>query len=222
VDDVGDGFEVFAEGAGDFGGRMIVAEGAPEFENGCVGASQFFDPAVDVSAVCGNVFAERDENVAEKNGHAGNGLGVDFAELCFVFGVVDEVNAEFLQKRTKVVLDLNAVQIHGNFEAGDGIAPEEDFVILADVEQFDGEDVGGVAQLVRCEKLRRRLFEFAGPPVNDSGEASQVGGFCGMKDAKEVEVGSAFVEVAARGGTIEHDGLEIVASGFVKAPGELR
>ena len=36
--DGGNGFEVFAEGAGDFGRRMIVAESAAEFEGRSVGA----------------------------------------------------------------------------------------------------------------------------------------------------------------------------------------
>jgi len=221
VDDGGGGFEILAEGAGDFGGRMIVAEGATEFKDASVGAGEFFDALVEPAAVCGNVFAERDEDVAQQNGHAGDGLGVNFAELRVVFGIVNEMDAEFLQESAEVVLDFDAVEIQGDFEACDGIATKEDLVVLANVEQFDGEDVGGVAEFLECEELRRRLFELAGPPVDDAGEASEIVGFGGIEYAEEVQVGLVFVIFAARGRAVEDDGVEIVASRFTEASGEL-
>ena len=169
VHDGGDGFEILAEGAGNFGKRVIVAEGATEFKDASVGAGEFFDALVEAAAVCGNVFAERNKDVAQENGHAGDGLDVDFAELRVVFRIVDEVDAEFLQESTKVVFDFDAMEIHGNFEARDGIGAKKDFVVLADVEQFDGEDVGGMPEFFEREELRGRLFELAGPPVDDAG-----------------------------------------------------
>jgi len=221
VDDGGGGFEILAEGAGDFGGRMIVAEGATEFKDASVGAGEFFDALVEPAAVCGNVFAERDEDVAQQNGHAGDGLGVNFAELRVVFGIMDEVNAEFLQQRAEVVFDFDAMEIHGDFEACNGIGAKEDFVVLANVQQFDGENIGGMAEFFEREELRRRLFELAGPPVDDPGEASEIAGFAGIEDAEEVQVGLVFVIFAARGRAVEDDGVEIVAGRFMEASGEL-
>ena len=221
VDDGGDGFEVFAEGAGDFGGRVIFAEGATEFKDASFCAGEFFDALVKAAAVCGNVFAKRDKDVAQENGHAGDGLGVNFAELRVVFGIMDEVNAEFLQQRAEVVFDFDAMEIHGDFEAGDRIGAKEDFVVLADVEQFNGEDVGGMAKFFESEELRRRLFELAGPPVDDAGEASEIVGLGGIEDAEDVQVGLLFVIFAARGRAVEDDGVEIVAGSIVEAAGEL-
>jgi hypothetical protein len=221
VDDGGDGFEVFAESAGNFGGRVIFAEGATEFKDASVCAGEFLDALVKAAAVCGNVFAKCDKDVAQENGHAGDGLGVNFAELRVVFGIMDEVNAEFLQQRAEVVFDFDAMEIHGDFEACNGIGAKEDFVVLANVQQFDGENIGGMTEFFEREELRRRLFELAGPPVDDAGEASEIVGFGGIEYAEEVQVGLVFVIFAARGRAVEHDGVEIVARRFMEPSGEL-
>src|ERR1700732_1178073 len=120
----------------------------------------------------------------------------------------------------KVVLDFDAMEVHGDCDAGDGIRAEEEFVILADVEEFDGENVGGLAQLFFGEELRRRLVELTGPPVDDASEAGEVGGFAGFQYADEIQVGLLVVIFAASCRTIEHNGLEIVSGGFAQTAGE--
>jgi hypothetical protein len=90
----------------------------------------------------------------------------------------------------------------------------------ADVEEFDGEDVGGALEFLLGEELRRRFSQSAGPPMNDVREASKVGGFRGFEDAEQVEIGLMSVIVAAGGGAIQNDGLKIVACGFSEAPCE--
>jgi len=221
VDDGGEGFEIFAEGAGNFGGGMIVTQSEAEFEDGGVGAGELRDALIEMAAVRRNVFAECDEDVAKENSQAGDGLGVNFAELRFVFGIVDEMDAEFLQQSAEIVFDFDAMEIHGDFEAGDGIGAKEDFMVLADVEQFNGEDVGGMAKFFESEELWRRLLELAGPPVDDAGEASQIVGLGGIEDAEDVQIGLLFVIFAARGRAVEDDGVEIVAGSIVEASGEL-
>src|SRR5215471_15272883 len=103
--------------------------------------------------------------------------------------IVEEMNPQFLQERTKAVLDFDAMQVRGDFKIGDGIGAEEDLVMPADVEEFDGEDVGGVLEFLLGEELRRRFSQLAGPPMNDVREASKVGGFRGFEDAEQVEIG---------------------------------
>ena len=138
---------------------------------------------VEAVAVRGDIFAESDEDVAEKNRDAGDGFGVDFTELRFVFGIVDEMDAQFLQERAEVVLNFNAMEVHGDFEIGDRIGAEQDFMILADVQEFDGENVGGLAKLGKGEKLGRWFVKLAGPPMDDAGEASEIAGPGGAQDA---------------------------------------
>src|SRR6476469_1315005 len=90
------GFEIFAEGTRDFRGRVIVAERAAQFEGSGVRAGQFFDSLVESAAIRGDIFAESDEDVAEQDGEARDGLGINFAELMVVFKIMYEVDTEFL------------------------------------------------------------------------------------------------------------------------------
>ena len=134
VDDGGEGFKIFAEGAGKFFRGMIVTQSAAEFEGSGVGAGELRDPLIEMAAVRRNVFTECDEDVAKEYSHAGDRLGVNFAELRVVFRIVEKMDTEFLQQSAEIVFDFDAVEIHGDFEAGDGIGAKENFVVLSDVE----------------------------------------------------------------------------------------
>ena len=178
ADDGLDSFEVFAEGAWQFGGRMVVAQGAAELESAAIRAGKLFDSPVHVASLRGDVLPKDDQDVAEENRKSGDGFGVDLAKLGFVLTVMKEVNAKLLQQAAQAVLDFNTMEIHGDFNAGDGIRAEENLVALTDVQKFDGEDVSAMEEFLRGEELGRRLLELVGPPVDDASQASEVSRFC--------------------------------------------
>src|SRR6267154_4405011 len=139
-----DGFQIFTVSAGDFRMRMIVAQRLAKLKNGSRRAGQLFDALVDGAFVDGNVFAQRDQNVAQQNGDTRNRLAIDFAQLLFVVGGAQKMVAQFLQRGSQFVLHLRAMQIHRHFEASDGVVAKKNAMHLADVQQLDGKDIGGM------------------------------------------------------------------------------
>ncbi len=105
--------------------RMIVAQCAAKLKDGSFRAGQFFDPVIDGALIRRRIFAERDQNVAQQNGNAGK-------------------VAEFLQRGAQFVFDLRAMQVHRNFDARDRIVAKKNPMRLPDVQQFDGENIGGM------------------------------------------------------------------------------
>src|SRR5260221_7005905 len=138
-----DGFQIFAVGANDFSDRMIVAKLAAQFKNLGFRAGQFLDAVIDSGFVQRRIFAKNYQEVPQQQGNTGNRLRVDFAKLRFVVGRVQEMRAQFLQRGAQFMFQLHAMQIHGNFDTFDWVIPEENTVMLADVQKFDSENVGG-------------------------------------------------------------------------------
>ena len=166
------------------------------------------------------VLSKRNEHVTSEGAGAGNGFGEDQAELFFVMRGKEKLLTQFQEHGAEFVLDLDAMEIGGNVNAGKDILAEKDAMVALHIEEFDGKDVGGGAQLVFREEKRRRFELLVGPPVDGGRDAIELG--CGKRDegAHDVEIGLAFAVFAARGGAIEKDGFEIRAGGILEAADE--
>ena len=121
----------------------------------------------------------------------------------------EPVGAEF-------ALDLKAMEMERDFEVGEEVGAEKDAMAGFHVEEFDGEDVGGAGEFVAGED-ERRVVAFFDPPFGDAVERFEIFGVGVMDEAEDVEVGLAGAEFAGGGGTVEDDGDEVVAGGWVEA-----
>src|SRR5271154_3305420 len=128
--------------------------------------------------------------------------------------------AEFQERGAKLVFEFDAVEIHGDVDGGDGIFAVEDAMGFANVQELDGEDVGGARELFFGEEERGGFALIGDPPLDDRGDAAQVGGGEGAEDDQDVDVGVFFVEVAAGGGAVEDYGVEIGGGEFFEAVDE--
>src|SRR5580693_5866279 len=99
------------------------------------------------------------------------------------------------------------MEIHGDFDSGDGVGAVENAAAVLHVEELDGENIGGGAQLFGREKEGSGLVLVFAPPVDDRRDASQFASGDRAQDAQNVEVGVAFLVVAAGGGAVENHGL---------------
>jgi hypothetical protein len=130
--------------------------------------------------------------------------------------------AEFEEDGAEVVFDLNAVEIHGNGEAGDKVSAVKNAATLLHVEKFDGEHVGGGGEFLGGEEKRRRFVLVFAPPADGGSNARKLGSGERAKNTDDVEIGVRFVEVAASSGTVEDHGFEIVGCKFFEAADEVR
>ena len=113
------------------------------------------------------------------------------------------------------VLDLNAVQVGGDTQAGDALAIKN-AMMLHHVEKFDGEDVGGTLEfMARHAKWRRLLLLI--PPFDGWGQRLQGLKRTVAQHAKQVQIGEARVEVSGNGGAEEDDAFEVRPSGLAGA-----
>src|SRR5260221_13210096 len=129
-----DRFQILAVGANDFRDRMVVAKLASQFKNPGLRAGQFLDAAIERGFIKRRNFAKNDQEMPQQHRNTGNRLRVDFAKLCFVIGRVQKMCAQFLQRGAQLVLQLNAMKIHGHFNAFDRIVAEKHAVVLADIQ----------------------------------------------------------------------------------------
>jgi hypothetical protein len=118
------------------------------------------------------------------------------------------------------VFEFDAMQVHGDVDGGYGILAVEDFVSLAHVQEFDGEDVGGADEFFGSEEERGGFPLVDDPPSYGGGDAAKVGGGDGFEDDQDVEIGVVLVEVATGCGAVEKYGAEIAGGQFLEAVDE--
>src|SRR5580704_2934402 len=98
------------------------------------------------------LFLEGNQGMAQKGEDAGRRFRFRSAKLAFFLAGEDEMLTELEEQGTHIVLDLHAMEIHGDFDVVDEVGPIEDAAVFLHVEQLDGEDIGGLAQLFGSEK----------------------------------------------------------------------
>jgi hypothetical protein len=90
-------------------------------------------------------FLEGNQGVTQKREDAGRRFCFSGAKLAFFLSGEKEMLAELEEERAQVVLDLDAMEIHGDVDAGDNVSAIENTAAVLHVEQLDGENVGGLA-----------------------------------------------------------------------------
>src|SRR5258708_6216296 len=80
---------------------------------------------------------------------------------------------QFQQRRSQVMLDLYAMQVHRHFNFSDHIRSIEHPPPVLHIQNLDREDIRGVLQFFFREKKRRRLFQIRAPPFHHRRDSSQ-------------------------------------------------
>src|SRR5271163_1147580 len=106
------------------------------------------------------------------------------------------------------------MEIHGNIDGGDGIFAVEDAVGVADVEEFDGEDVRGTREFFFGEEEWGGVALIGDLPLNCRSHPAKVWGGQGSQDYQDIQVGMLFVEIAAGGRAVKDYGVQILGGQF--------
>ena len=201
---------------------MLIAQAVNGSESGGVSAGERGDAGENFIGRGGRLLVEVDERVTEQGENTGTRVGGSSAECGFIFVREQEMLAEFEKHGAEVVFDLNAVEIHGNGEAGDDVRTEEDAAILSHVEKFNGENVRGGGEFRCGEEERRRFVLVFAPPLDGGSDAGQLARGERAENAHDVEVGVRFVKVATGSGAVKDDGFEIIGCEFLEAANQIR
>src|SRR5579863_1055580 len=129
--------------------------------------------------------------------------------------------AQFLQRTAQFVFHLHAMQIHRNFNFGDWIFSEKHAMRGPDVQQFDGENIGGANQFFLGKNTRSRFAHRSAPPAHHRSDARKLGSFGGFQHAEQIQIRFVLVEISARRGSIEHQRLQIFSSRFLQPANNL-
>src|SRR5271163_4008237 len=109
------------------------------------------------------------------------------------------------------------MEIHGNIDGGDGIFAVEDAVGVADVEEFDGEDVRGPREFFFGEEEWSGFALIGDPPLDGRSYATEVWGGQGSQDHQDIQVGMLFVEIAAGSRAVKDYGVQILGGQLFEA-----
>ena len=80
--------------------------------------------------------------------------------------------AQLQYQGPQVVFDLHAMKIHRDFNIRDDVLAIEHAPAFFHVENLNGKNIGGLAQLVGGEEKRGRFLLFHAPPLHYVSQAS--------------------------------------------------
>src|SRR5882724_1999300 len=129
---------------------------------------------------------------------------------------------QFQQRRSQVMLDLYAMQVHRHFNFSDHIRSMEHSPPVLHVQNLDREDIRGVLQFFFREKKRRRLFQIGAPPFHHRRDSSQFLDTQRMKDASHVQIRMSFVKIPPCRRPEQNHAFEVCGRKFLQPSHQLR
>src|SRR5208283_2496412 len=105
---------------------------------------------------------------------------------------------------------LQAVEIHRHVNRGHQTFAVKNSMSRFYIQQFDGENIGGIAKLVECEEERRGV-PLLDPPGRCIVQLAQLLPAKTLHDAKDIQVGMPFVKLFRRRGTVEYYGKQVAS-----------
>src|SRR5271167_1552367 len=105
--------------------------------------------------------------MAQQGEDAGSRFCRGSAKFALFLTGEEEMLAELEKQRAEIVLDLNAMEIHGHFNAGDDVGAVKNAAVFLHVEKFDGKHVGGATQFLGGEKEGGGFALIFAPPVDN-------------------------------------------------------
>src|SRR5579885_226377 len=127
--------------------------------------------------------------MTQERAQAGRGTCADFLQVPRIRGVPQKMLPQFQKQRAKLVLHLDAMEIHRYLDAGEGTGAVKDAMIFAHDAKFDREDVRGLSHVVAVRKKRDSFALLLFPPNQRRIEASKLGGVQRLERAQNVQIG---------------------------------
>src|SRR5258708_1382723 len=162
------------------------------------------------------LFSEGDHRVAQQRQRSREGFPEDQGKLSRVPVRAEVVLAQLQYQSPQVVFDLHAMKIHGDFNIRDDVLAIEHAPTLLYVENLDGKNISGFAQLVGGEEKGRRFLLVHAPPLHHGRQPSQLFDAKGVKNAGYVEIGESQAKIAACSGAEQDDAFEVRRSEFLQ------